>query len=80
MPAGTGFTRDPRGEVVFTLDDAVTVLPVRSLTLQAGGQDRTADLRPAVASTCCPPAAAPARPVISLDLATGGLGRAPSRC
>ena len=40
----TGFTRDPRGEVVFTLDDPVTVLPVRSLTLEAGGQDRTADL------------------------------------
>jgi predicted phage baseplate assembly protein len=28
VPAGTAFTRDPRGEVVFTLDDPVTVLPV----------------------------------------------------
>ena len=44
VPAGTGFTRDPSGEVVFTLDDPVTVLPVRGLTLVAGGQDRTADL------------------------------------
>lgn len=44
VPAGTGFTRDPRGEVVFTLDDPVTVLPVRSLTLEVAGQDRTADL------------------------------------
>ena len=44
VPAGTGFTRDPRGEVVFTLDDPVTVLPVRGLTLVTGGQDRTADL------------------------------------
>ena len=44
VPAGTGFTRDPRSEVVFTLDDPVTVLPVRGLTLVTGGQDRTADL------------------------------------
>ena len=46
VPKGTGFTRDPRGEVVFTLDDPVTVLPVRSrsLTLEVAGQDRTADL------------------------------------
>ena len=44
VPAGTGFTRDPSGEVVFTLDDPVTVLPVRGITLATGGQDRTADL------------------------------------
>ena len=44
VPAGTGFTRDPRGEVVFTLDDRVDVLPVRSLTLEVADQDRTADL------------------------------------
>jgi len=46
VPAGTGFTRDPRGDVVFTLDDRMDVLPVRSrsLTLEVAGQDRTADL------------------------------------
>jgi hypothetical protein len=44
VPAGTGFTRDPSGAVVFTLDDPVTVLPVRGLTVMAGDQDRTADL------------------------------------
>jgi hypothetical protein len=46
VPAGTGFTRDPSGEIVFTLDDddPITVLPVRSLTLEAGGKDCTTDL------------------------------------
>ena len=46
VPAGTGFTRDPRGEVVFTVDDGddVTVLPVRSLAVYSEGRDRTADL------------------------------------
>jgi predicted phage baseplate assembly protein len=47
VPAGTAFTRDPTGDVVFTLDDPVTVLPVGSpgFTLKTDGQDRTADLR-----------------------------------
>ena len=47
VPAGAMFTRDPSGEVVFTLDDPVTVLPVGkpSLILTTDGQDRTADLR-----------------------------------
>jgi len=47
VPAGAIFTRDPSGEVVFTLDDPVTVLPVGkpSLILKTDGQDRTADLR-----------------------------------
>lgn len=47
VPAGTVFTRDPSGEVVFTIDEPVTVLPVGkpSLTLETDGKDRTADLR-----------------------------------
>ena len=44
VPAGTGFTRDPSGEVVFTLDDRVDVVPIGSFTLEVAGQDRTADL------------------------------------
>ncbi|MET8180679.1 baseplate J/gp47 family protein [Streptomyces sp. NPDC005336] len=47
VPAGTALTRDPTGQVVFTLDDDVAVLP-----LAEGGEatvwtdrDRTADLR-----------------------------------
>jgi predicted phage baseplate assembly protein len=48
VPAGTAFTRDPTGEVVFTFDDPdpVTVLPVGipSLFLETDGQERTADL------------------------------------
>ena len=59
VPAGTALTRDPRGEVVFTLDEPVTVLPIPIPaagiptagipaigipTLETGGQDLTADL------------------------------------
>ncbi|AGP52574.1 putative baseplate assembly protein [Streptomyces rapamycinicus] len=47
VPAGTALTRDPTGQVVFTLDDDLAVLP-----LAEGGEvtvwtdrDRTADLR-----------------------------------
>ncbi|MCG0288574.1 putative baseplate assembly protein [Streptomyces sp. PSAA01] len=47
VPAGTALTRDPTGQIVFTLDDEVAVLP-----LAEGGEitvwtdrDRTADLR-----------------------------------
>ncbi|AUA09108.1 Baseplate J-like protein [Streptomyces malaysiensis subsp. malaysiensis] len=47
VPAGTALTRDPTGQIVFTLDDDVAVLP-----LAEGGEvtvwtdrDRTADLR-----------------------------------
>ena len=68
VPAGTGFTRDPRGEVVFTLDGPVTVLPVRSLTLEAGGQDRTADLLAGRGVDLLPADGGPGQARISLDL------------
>jgi predicted phage baseplate assembly protein len=70
VPAGTGFTRDPRGEVVFTLDDPVTVLPVRSLTLEAGGQDRTADLLADRGVDLLPADGGSGEARISLDLAS----------
>jgi hypothetical protein len=69
VPAGTGFTRDPRGEVVFTLDDPVTVLPVRSLALRAGGQDRTADLLAGRGVDLLPAGGGAGEARISLDLA-----------
>jgi predicted phage baseplate assembly protein len=69
VPAGTGFTRDPRGAVVFTLDDPVTVLPVSSLTLQAGGQDRTADLLAGRGVDLLPADGGPGEALISLHLA-----------
>jgi predicted phage baseplate assembly protein len=69
VPTGTAFTRDPRGEVVFTLDDPVTVLPVRSLALQAGGQDRTADLLAGRGVDLLPANGGPGEARISLDLA-----------
>jgi hypothetical protein len=69
VPAGTGFTRDPSGEVVFTLDDPVTVLPVRSLTLETGGQDRTADMLAGRAVDLLPADGGPGLARISLDLA-----------
>jgi hypothetical protein len=68
LPAGTGFTRDPRGEIVFTLDDPVTVLPVQSLTLEAGGQDRTADLLAGRDVDLLPADGGPGEARISLDL------------
>ena len=42
--AGTPFARDEREEVVFTTDASITVLQVAAIGLEAGGQDRTADL------------------------------------
>jgi predicted phage baseplate assembly protein len=69
VPAGTGFTRDPSGAVVFTLDDPVTVLPVTSLALQAGGQDRTADLLAGRGVDLLPADGGPGQARISLDLA-----------
>ena len=68
VPAGTGFTRDPRGEVVFSLDDPVTVLPVRSLALKTGGQDRTADLLAGRGVDLLPADGGPGEARISLDL------------
>ncbi len=68
VPAGTAFTRDPRGEVVFTLDDRVTVLPVQSLTLEAAGQDRTADLLAGRGVDLLPAGGGPGEARISLDL------------
>ncbi|GAA4474461.1 putative baseplate assembly protein [Phytohabitans houttuyneae] len=44
-PAGTVFTRDPLEQLTFTLDEDVTVAPVRDVTVWAGGRDRGADLR-----------------------------------
>ncbi|MEU6549151.1 baseplate J/gp47 family protein [Streptomyces sp. NPDC046915] len=47
VPAGTPLTRDPAGNVVFTLDDDVTVLPLaedQDVTVWTD-RDRTADLR-----------------------------------
>jgi predicted phage baseplate assembly protein len=76
VPAGTGFTRDPSGEVVFTLDDLVTVLPVRSVTLQAGGRDRTTDLLAGREIDLLPARGVRGEARISLDLSApvpGGL-------
>jgi hypothetical protein len=47
VPAGTAFARDALGQVVFTLDDEVTVLPLdpaAEVTVRTDA-DRTADLR-----------------------------------
>ncbi|HEX5143950.1 MAG TPA: baseplate J/gp47 family protein [Mycobacterium sp.] len=71
VPAGAGFTRDPRQQVVFTLDDAVTVLPVRSLTLETGGQDRTGDLMAGRGVALLPADRKPGQARISLVLAGG---------
>jgi hypothetical protein len=68
VPAGTRFSRDPRGEIVFTLDDPVTVLPVRSLTLETGGQNRTADLSAGREVDLLPADGGPGEARISLDL------------
>ena len=68
VPAGTGFTRDLRGEVVFTLDVPVTVLPIRNLTLVADGQDRTADLLVGREVALLPAGGGPGEARISLDL------------
>ena len=80
---GTGFTRDPRGEVVFTLDDrdAVTVLPVRSLTVcWRTGRTARPTCWPAARSTCCPRAADPARPGSPWISPRAGTGRAAVAC
>jgi hypothetical protein len=69
VPAGAGFTRDPREEIVFTIDDPVTVIPVRNLTLTAGGDDRTADLRAGRGVALLPADGNPGEALISLDLA-----------
>ena len=45
LAPGTEFSRDPYGQIVFTLDDPVTVLPVTAVSLETNGQDRTADLQ-----------------------------------
>jgi hypothetical protein len=74
VPAGTWFTRDPRGEVVFTLEDSVTVLPVLKLTLTAGGQDRTADLLAGRGVDLLPADGGSGEALISLDLATSVTG------
>jgi predicted phage baseplate assembly protein len=68
VPKGAGFTRDPSGEVVFTLDDPVTVLPVLSLTLKTGGQDRTADLLAGREVDLLPANGGSAEASITLDL------------
>ena len=68
VPAGTAFTRDPAGQIVFTLDDPVTVLPVRGLTLETCGQDRTADLLAGREIDLLPAHGGPAEARISLDL------------
>jgi predicted phage baseplate assembly protein len=70
VPKGTGFTRDPTGEVVFTLEQDVTVLPVLSLTLQAGGQDCTADLLAGRVVDLLPAGGVQGEARISLNLAT----------
>ena len=59
----------PPREVVFTLDDPVTVLPIRNLTLEAGGQDRTADLLAGRGVALLPADGGPGEARISLDLA-----------
>jgi predicted phage baseplate assembly protein len=69
VTAGTGFTRDPRREIVFTLDDTVTVIPIRGITLTATGQDRTADLLAGRGVTLLPANGGPGEARISLDLA-----------
>jgi hypothetical protein len=68
VPADAGFTRDPRELVVFTLDGAVSVLPVRNLTLEAGGQDRTADLVAGRGVALLPADGGPGEARISLEL------------
>src|SRR5262249_50864725 len=53
----------------FTIDDPVTVIPVRNLTLTAGGHDRTADLRAGRGVALLPADSSPGEALISLDLA-----------
>jgi predicted phage baseplate assembly protein len=76
VPAGTGFTRDPRGEVVFTVDDGddVTVLPVRSLAVYSEGRDRTADLAAGRQVDLLPAGGDSGEAQITLDLARGVTG------
>ncbi|GLY05335.1 hypothetical protein [Actinoplanes sp. NBRC 101535] len=45
VPAGAGFARDLAGDLVFTLDRAVTILPVDGpVRLWSGGRERSDDL------------------------------------
>jgi predicted phage baseplate assembly protein len=76
VPAGTAFTRDPRGEVVFTLDDGddITVLPVRSLAVYSEGRDRTADLVAGRDVGLLPAGRDPGEALITLDLAKAVAG------
>jgi hypothetical protein len=45
IPAGTVFSRDPLGHLTFTLDDDVTVFPLKGEVTVWTDRDRTADLR-----------------------------------
>lgn len=84
VPVGTGFTRDPRGEIVFTLecdrghDDLtgqdVTVLPVRSLAVFAGDANVTADLAAGRTIALLPTNGGSGEARIILDLAAGVAG------
>ncbi|MFE2216584.1 hypothetical protein ACFW93_32175 [Streptomyces canus] len=49
VPAGTGFSRDPLGEIVFSTDDTMTVQPVGPVAVAVDGTDVTADLERGVA-------------------------------
>jgi hypothetical protein len=69
VPSGARFTRDQYEQVVFTLDDDVTVLPIQSLTLEAGGQDRTADLLAGRGVALLPADGGPGEARISFHLA-----------
>jgi predicted phage baseplate assembly protein len=72
--AGAAFTRDPTGEVVFTLDDPdpVTVLPVGipSLSLETDGQDQTADLLAGREVDLLPAGGGPGEARITLNFST----------
>jgi predicted phage baseplate assembly protein len=72
--AGATFTRDPTGEVVFTLDDPdpVTVLPVGipSLFLETDGQDQTADLLAGREVDLLPAGGGPGEACITVNLST----------
>lgn len=71
---GATFTRDPAGEVVFTLDDPdpVTVLPVGipSLFLETDGQDQTANLLAGREVDLLPACGGPGKARITLNLST----------
>ncbi|MFI0168884.1 putative baseplate assembly protein [Streptomyces sp. NPDC017095] len=80
VPAGTELTRDPAGQIVFTLDDDVAVFPLAEdgeVTVWTG-RDRTADLRarrgvPLLAADGAPAEARFTLPLTGAHLAPGPL-------